>query len=600
MAADLIQAALLYRREPERNFPVPQGDASIGYDPANDVRVPFEGVSRRHARITFDGKEFWIQDSGSSNGTFLNGNRLRRKERLRHLDVVTLGRRVDLIFVRKAMESSRVKRHGIESASIETLDGAETGRLDEIPRGSFTIGRAPSNNVVADSQLISKIHARLERTGLQLVISDLQSANGTFVEGKRITSHVLRDGEVFNLGHGRSYRVRLNEGEVFTHDVAMAPGRDVTVAELPIDWKTRIEWTPEEKAVFDKAAAGRKSRTFAQLPAQPTRVSIAPKAPPKVAPPPIKPAAEPKRAAPPAATPAQPPVPSPLEPPPAAAKPAAAPAQPPVPSEPVSSPAAAKPAAAPAQPPVVSQPVPPAARQPEKSAAGPQVAPVPPEAVPRPAAGEPAVDRKTAVSPPLPSSAAPSAAVPQLPSLSAPAPAEAKSPVPAASAPSPSSPVAAPKAPAPAPPAKAPVAAPPATPAPPARPQPAPAAPLPGGSVVPTDEQLTRPLEPRPASIRGVILEGPDMRFTLPPGDHEIGRLPGMSVQIEGSGVSRHHSMLRVSPSEVTVEDLGSKNGTYVNNQRIVGARRLIHGDKLAIGEIKFKVSFEQGETQGR
>jgi pSer/pThr/pTyr-binding forkhead associated (FHA) protein len=90
------------------------------------------------------------------------------------------------------------------------------------------------------------------------------------------------------------------------------------------------------------------------------------------------------------------------------------------------------------------------------------------------------------------------------------------------------------------------------------------------------------------------------MRFTLPPGDHEIGRLPGMSVQIEGSGVSRHHSMLRVSASEVTVEDLGSKNGTYVNNQRIVGARRLIHGDKLAIGEIKFKVSFEQGSTEGR
>jgi phosphoserine phosphatase RsbU/P len=85
------------------------------------------------------------------------------------------------------------------------------------------------------------------------------------------------------------------------------------------------------------------------------------------------------------------------------------------------------------------------------------------------------------------------------------------------------------------------------------------------------------------------------MRFTLPHGDHEIGRLPGMSVQIEGSGVSRHHSMLRVSASEVTVEDLGSKNGTYVNSQRIVGARRLIHGDKLAIGEIKFKVSFEQG-----
>jgi pSer/pThr/pTyr-binding forkhead associated (FHA) protein len=558
MAADLIQAALLYRREPERNFPVPQGDASIGYDPANDVRVPFEGVSRRHARITFDGKEFWIQDSGSSNGTFLNGNRLRRKERLRHLDVLTLGRRVDLIFVRKAMEGSRVKRHGIESASIETLDGAETGRREEISRGSFTIGRAPSNNVVADSQLISKIHARLERTGLQLVITDLQSANGTFVEGKRVTSHVLRDGEVFNLGHGRSYRVRLNEGDVFTHDVAMAPGRDVTVAELPIDWKTRIEWSPEEKAVFEKAAADRKSRTFAELPVQPARVSGAAKIAP--APPPVKPAPQPKRAA-----------------PSAAAKPAAAPAKPAVPSQPVP---------------------PPAARQPEKSAVGLPAAPPSPEPAPRPAAaGEPAVERKTAVSPPLPPSAAPPAPAPPAPSAPAPAPPPTKSPVPAASAPSPSSPPPAAKAPAPAPLGKAPV---PEPPTPPARPQPPPAVPPPGGSVVPADEQLTRPLEPRPASIRGVILEGPDMRFTLPPGDHEIGRLPGMSVQIEGSGVSRHHSMLRVSASEVTAEDLGSKNGTYVNGQRIVGVRRLIHGDKLAIGEIKFKVLFEQSSTEGR
>ena len=61
------------------------------------------------------------------------------------------------------------------------------------------------------------------------------------------------------------------------------------------------------------------------------------------------------------------------------------------------------------------------------------------------------------------------------------------------------------------------------------------------------------------------------------------------------SGVSRLHARIRVTVAGATVEDLDSKNGTYVNSQRIVGARRLIHGDKLAIGEIKFKVSFEQG-----
>ena len=78
----------------------------MGYDRGNDVAVPFEGVSRRHARIAFDGKDYWIEDAGSANGTYLNAVRLVQKERLKHLDVVTLGRRADLIFVRRAVEDA--------------------------------------------------------------------------------------------------------------------------------------------------------------------------------------------------------------------------------------------------------------------------------------------------------------------------------------------------------------------------------------------------------------------------------------------------------------------------------------------------------------
>ena len=70
----------------------------IGAAADNDFRVAVPGVSRHHARIQRDGDAYWLEDAGSTNGTFLNGLRVAR-ERLRHLDVITLGRDVDLITV---------------------------------------------------------------------------------------------------------------------------------------------------------------------------------------------------------------------------------------------------------------------------------------------------------------------------------------------------------------------------------------------------------------------------------------------------------------------------------------------------------------------
>ena len=259
MASDLSQAAFLYRSGEERNFPFPdRPEVRVGFDRTNEVAVPFEGVSRRHARISFDGKSYWIEDLGSSNGTFLNGRRLVRKQRLAHLDVVTLGRYADFIFVRRQVPTARSTRSGIRSASLEVLDGPEAGSRREIPRGSITIGRSLASNVVVDSHLVSKSHARLERSGLQLVAIDLQSSNGTFVNGERIDSQALADGDEISLGGGRTYRLHLEKGpvEIGEESLLSAPAPHSIKELLPTDWKTRIEWSPEEKAVLDGVIKG--------------------------------------------------------------------------------------------------------------------------------------------------------------------------------------------------------------------------------------------------------------------------------------------------------------------------------------------------------
>ena len=73
------------------SFELREAEAVLGREPGLAVALPAEGVSRRHARITWDGKSHWVEDLRSTNGTFVNGHPVAR-EKLRHLDVVTLGK----------------------------------------------------------------------------------------------------------------------------------------------------------------------------------------------------------------------------------------------------------------------------------------------------------------------------------------------------------------------------------------------------------------------------------------------------------------------------------------------------------------------------
>ncbi len=70
----------------------------------------------------------------------------------------------------------------------------------------------------------------------------------------------------------------------------------------------------------------------------------------------------------------------------------------------------------------------------------------------------------------------------------------------------------------------------------------------------------------------------------MPLGDFVIGRSSACHLSVDDASVSRRHALIRVGPSDVTVEDLGSRNGVRVNGKRIEGAQSLQHLDRLAIG----------------
>jgi len=76
--------------------------------------------------------------------------------------------------------------------------------------------------------------------------------------------------------------------------------------------------------------------------------------------------------------------------------------------------------------------------------------------------------------------------------------------------------------------------------------------------------------------VREIVLDRPALT---------VGRSAACEVQLSSALVSRRHARITLTHLGVTVEDLGSRNGVYVNSVRVIGSARLKPGDRLAIGD---------------
>ena len=100
-----------------------------------------------------------------------------------------------------------------------------------------------------------------------------------------------------------------------------------------------------------------------------------------------------------------------------------------------------------------------------------------------------------------------------------------------------------------------------------------------------------RPVSPAPTDVAERALAGPHLlsrrrEWRLSEGPNDIGRDPECAVSIDSPSVSRRHARLVVASGAATIEDLGSKNGTYVNKQRVSHAVAVEDGDQIRVGSV--------------
>jgi DNA-binding winged helix-turn-helix (wHTH) protein len=85
----------------------------------------------------------------------------------------------------------------------------------------------------------------------------------------------------------------------------------------------------------------------------------------------------------------------------------------------------------------------------------------------------------------------------------------------------------------------------------------------------------------------------------LPDGEHLIGRGQDCRIRSDSPRVSRHHALVRITSERLLVDDLGSRNGTWLHGRRIAGTAELSSGDAVRVGpeEIRFVIEGDDEST---
>ena len=90
--------------------------------------------------------------------------------------------------------------NGYSSSGYESAPPQVVGQNDDLPEDSLTIGRSRSNSIVLDDMLVSRRHVVITAEDEGLLLRDLGSRNGTFVNGRRVEQTLLHEGDRIGIG----------------------------------------------------------------------------------------------------------------------------------------------------------------------------------------------------------------------------------------------------------------------------------------------------------------------------------------------------------------------------------------------------------------
>ena len=191
-----------------RSEPVTLGPPgkTIGSGAINDIVIDEKGVSGFHADLKVEGEQVTISDVNTKTGTQLNGDLLSGPTALRAGDIIKIqGVELEVIGEDSGQSAKTLVLSGTvllgmvpEGWSLIANSGPEKGQ--QIPiRERTEIGRALECDISILEPALSRKHAEIEPVDGKLIIRDLGSANGTYVNGEKVDELSLKDRDLLQF-----------------------------------------------------------------------------------------------------------------------------------------------------------------------------------------------------------------------------------------------------------------------------------------------------------------------------------------------------------------------------------------------------------------
>lgn len=186
----------------------------IGSAADAQVKLTHPSVALRHCEIQMQGEAATLAVADAANVVTVNGRPVTGTMAVRPGDLIGFGPvQARLVAVEKVVATvaraaavddtgaTRV-RMAVPRFVLRGVSGAAFGKTYPVP-GPVVIGRQQDCEISVASEEISRRHAQVKPTADGLMVEDLGSANGTFINGKRVQAGLMRPGEELRLDNIR-------------------------------------------------------------------------------------------------------------------------------------------------------------------------------------------------------------------------------------------------------------------------------------------------------------------------------------------------------------------------------------------------------------
>jgi pSer/pThr/pTyr-binding forkhead associated (FHA) protein len=216
---------------------------SIGSDPDNNLILDDPSIDPLHANILQENNRYLLKDNNSSNGCFVNGQRITQKEILPG-DIIKIGT-AEIIVLDPRSQPDKIKEPVSAPWRLVSDSSWLAGKYFTLPaERSTVIGRGNQCDIVIPGTHLSRRHAEISVEGNHLRIKDLGSANGTYLNELRIDNATANNGDRLRLDV-YSFRIvapDLEESKIRIRkpiDELSKPVERKLPSSEPKRWKTR-------------------------------------------------------------------------------------------------------------------------------------------------------------------------------------------------------------------------------------------------------------------------------------------------------------------------------------------------------------------------